>query len=72
MPTSLNLTRNPEHEKMTDTIPTTGSKKHPAKRFQIPADIRALGNYATAITQAMRSEYHARMTGAAKRRVSEK
>ena len=48
---------------MTATVPGR-SRKHPAKRFQIPADIRALGNYATVIINGMRNEYEARMRSA--------
>ncbi len=46
-------------------MPATAEKtrRHPAKRFAIPADIRALGNYATHIIDAMRREYASRMAG---------
>ena len=38
-------------------------RKHPAKRFAIPADIRALGGYGVVIVDALRAEYRKRMSG---------
>jgi hypothetical protein len=45
---------------MTDTAPQK-KMKHPAKQFAIPADIRALGNYAHSIIDGMRAEHRKRM-----------
>ena len=36
------------------------SRGYPAKRFAIPADIRALGNYGVAIVEQMKHEHTSR------------
>ena len=35
--------------------------RHPAKRFAIPADIRALGGYGIVIVDALRAEHRKRI-----------
>ncbi len=45
---------------MTDKV-SEKKRKHPAKQFAIPADIRALGAYSVGIVDAMRAEYRKRM-----------